>query len=222
MTEFSVENPTKIMEIESFLANNAYLSGQPLPGAEDAKVLGLITETPDRTKYPNLFAWWWNLCPFQESARALWGNTKQKGGKKDEKKPAEKKEENKDGDDEIDLFGEDNEEDVKKLQEKITKDKKQAEKEANQKSRIVMDIKGHEVGQDFQDLGKRIMTEITKEGLHWENNLQVLPLAFGMNKLQMCFVVVNRLASADWVEEQIYEKYAEEVQSVDIVDFQTA
>ena len=63
-TEFSVENPTKIMEIESYLSNNAYLSGQPLPGAEDARVLGLLNETPDRSKYPNLFAWWWNLSPF--------------------------------------------------------------------------------------------------------------------------------------------------------------
>lgn len=38
----------------------------------------------------------------------------------------------------------------------------------------------------------------------------------------MCFVVLNRLVSADWVEESIYEKFPEEVQSVDIVDFQTA
>ena len=90
-TEFSVENPTKIMEIESFLANNGYLSGQSLPGAEDARFLGLINETTDRTKYPNLFSWWWNLSPFQENARSLWGKTKQKGGKKDAK-TGEKKE----------------------------------------------------------------------------------------------------------------------------------
>lgn len=64
MTEFSVENPTKMMEIESFLGNNAYLSGKPLPGAEDARVLGLLNETPDRSNYPNLFSWWWNLSSF--------------------------------------------------------------------------------------------------------------------------------------------------------------
>lgn len=63
-TEFSVENPTKIMEIESFLATNAYLSGQSLPGSEDARILGLLTEAPDRSKYPNFFSWWWNLSPF--------------------------------------------------------------------------------------------------------------------------------------------------------------
>ena len=40
--KFSVENPTKLMEIESFLANNAYLSGEALPSQEDARVLDLL------------------------------------------------------------------------------------------------------------------------------------------------------------------------------------
>lgn len=62
--KFSVENPTKLMEIESYLANNAYLSGEPLPSQEDARVLDLLKEVPDRSKYPNLFSWWWNLSPF--------------------------------------------------------------------------------------------------------------------------------------------------------------
>lgn len=63
-TEFSVENPTKLMEIESFLANNAYLSGEALPGKQDADILNQLSEVPERSKYPNLFSWWWNLSPF--------------------------------------------------------------------------------------------------------------------------------------------------------------
>ena len=64
MTNFGVDSATKLLEIDTFLANNAYLSGQPLPGSEDARILGLITEAPDRSKYANLFSWWWNLSPF--------------------------------------------------------------------------------------------------------------------------------------------------------------
>ena len=30
-TEFSVENPTKLIEVKNFLANNAYLFGEALP-----------------------------------------------------------------------------------------------------------------------------------------------------------------------------------------------
>ena len=148
-TEFSVENPTKLMEIESFLANNAYLSGEALPGKQDADILNQLNEVPERSKYPNLFSWWWNLSPFQESARELWGKEKKKDkkdkkdkkkDKKDDKKKdkkddkkEEKKEEKKD-DDDIDLFGDDDEDDVeakKELEKKMAKAKKQKEKEEN-------------------------------------------------------------------------------------------
>lgn len=177
-----------------------------------------MTETPDRSKYPNLFAWWWNLSPFQENARALWGDSKAK--KETKAKKSEKKE---DDDDEVDLFGDDDDDEAAaELEAKMKKDKKTAEKELNQKSRVVMDIKGYEVGYDFKGLGEKIHKEVNKDGLFWENSIQVVPLAFGMEKLQLSFTFTNRLCSADWVEEQILEKYEEDIQSIDIVEFTNA
>lgn len=130
-------------------------------------------------------------------------------------KKVEKKAEGSDDSDD-DLFGDDDDDEAtKKLQEEMAKKakkaKKQKEKEANQKSRVVLDIKGYEVGQDFKDLAVRIFDKVDKEGLDWENNAQVLPLAFGMNKLQISMIILNRLVSADWVIEQIETLFEEEV-----------
>ena len=125
MTEFSIENPTKIMEIESFLANNAYLSGEALPNQEDSRILGLLKDIPERSKYPNLFSWWWNLCSFQESARNLWGDAK-KVEKKVEKK--EEKKEESDSDDDLLDSGDEDDEKVKALKAEMEKKAKKAEK----------------------------------------------------------------------------------------------
>ena len=55
MSFFSVGNETKIIEIEHFLNNNAYLSENLVPGAADAQILEEIEENgmvPDPDKYP--------------------------------------------------------------------------------------------------------------------------------------------------------------------------
>ena len=87
--------------------------------------------TPCQKTSPNLYGWWWTLAPFRENARALWGaehkeHHKEKGEQKDKEakkaekpqdKKEEKKEEKKGGEDELDLFGEDDpavEEEAKK------------------------------------------------------------------------------------------------------------
>ena len=50
-----------------------------------------MNDCPDRKKFPNTFSWWWNLSQFTCVAKELWG---------------EKEEE-----EEVDLFGEETEED---------------------------------------------------------------------------------------------------------------
>lgn len=235
VSEFSVENPTKVMEVESFLANNAYLSGDSLPGAEDARILDLLQEVPDRVTYPNLFAWWWTLSAFQEPARKLWGKKKDKKCKKDKKKckkevktveaKVEAKAEEEDSDDDLDLFGEETEEDKAaqaELEKAMKRKKRNEAKLLAQKSRVTLDVKGFEVSQDFKELGERIMSQVTMKGLTWETNAQVLPLAFGMNMLRINMLILDCDVSADTVVEQILAKFGEEIQSVDVADFQKA
>ena len=84
------------------------------------------------------------------------------------------------------------------------------------KSSIVLDVK---VWDDETDL-KQIETQvrsIQKDGLLWGAS-KLVPIAFGMNKLQIVCVVEDEKVSVDWLTDQIEEN--ENVQSTDIAAFQ--
>lgn len=237
-TQYSTETPEKLAELEQHLAQNAYVSGKTLPGQEDAQLIGQIKDAPDRTKFPHVYAWWWTLALFQENARAVWGQDPKKAetktdAKKDTKTEAkdatkteaagDKKEEKKD-DDDLDLFGDDPEAEAAAQKFKEDKAKKDAEAKKEKKviiakSRVVFDVKGYETEQDFDALGKNIKSQITKDGLVWQDTFKVLPIAFGMKKLQMTMIIEDEKISADDILEEISEKWGEEVQSCDIVEF---
>ena len=227
-SHFSTENATKLMEIESFLANNIYLSGEALPSQEDARILESIKEAPDRSKYPNLFAWWWNLCLFQPAARELWSGKDQeekKEKKEQPKKPAPKKpvEEDDDEDiDDVDLFGGVTEEEKQALEDgkkKQEEEKKKQKKAVVQKSRIRFDVKSYEVDQDFNNLASRITDTIKKDGLVWQDSYEIVPIGFGINCLRLTMIVEDEKISADDILEQIQETWEDEVQSCDIFEF---
>lgn len=74
-TNFSIAEDKDLANIDLYLQTNTYLSGGNTPGAKDAKILEALESkktTPDSSKYPSLFAWWWTLAAFQPAARELW------------------------------------------------------------------------------------------------------------------------------------------------------
>ena len=218
--QFCVANEEGLKKTEEFLSKNAYLSGQQIPGAEDAKILEALSSAPCRKTHPNLFSWWWNLSGFSLQARQLWSGKACE--KKCEQKKCEEKKCDKKEDDEFDLFGEDTEED-KQGQEKLKVlaeyNKKNASKLAAQESRVVMEVKGFELEQDFEALAKKIHQEVKQEGLTWESGFKIKPLAFGMKFLEISCEIIDALVSIDDVLEKITEAFPEEVQSVDIQSF---
>ena len=232
-SHFSTENATKLMEIESFLANNIYLSGEALPNQEDARILDSIKDAPDRAKYPNLFAWWWNLCLFQPAARELWGGKAdhdEKKDKKDEKKAQGKKpvakkpvEEDDDDDiDDVDLFGGVTEEEKQALEEdkkKKEEEKKKAKKVVIAKSRVTFDVKAYEVEQDFDNLASRVLGAIKKDGLVWQDSYEIVPIGFGIKCLRLTMIIEDDKISADDILEEIQNTWEDEVQSCDIFEF---
>jgi len=57
------------------------------------------------------------------------------------------------------------------------------------KSVVVFDVKGYEVGQDFESLATKIRAEVNMPGLVWMDKHQILEIAFGMKKLQMSMLI---------------------------------
>ncbi len=227
---FTVKTEEGVKAVEAYLSTNAYLSGGNAPGAQDRDLLAEIEAAkfvPTYQTSPNLFGWWWTLAPFRENARALWG-AEQKGEKKAaaEKKPAEKKEEKK-AEEELDLFGEDDPEEAKRAEE--LKAKKKAEAEAKKtkakpaiiaKSEVVFDVKGYEADDDLEALATKIRTEISRDGLVWKDTHRIVPIGFGINKLEMTMIIEDEKISTDDIFEVI-ESF-DVVQGCDIVKFNKA
>lgn len=140
----------------------------------------------------------------KEAHKVFKGKTNK--GKKEDKKPVEEDD---------DLFGDDDTPAPAakpKVQPKPKKEKPAA------KSIIVFDVKVYELETDLLVLFNKIKTEIVIEGLTWNNEPKIMPVAFGMNKLQVGCVVEDAKVSVDDFCE-IIEDW-EEVQSTDTVSFQ--
>merc|ERR1712183_1185385 len=86
------------------------------------------------------------------------------------------------------------------------------------KSVVVFDVKGYEEGQDFEALAKKIRAEVNMDGLVWMDQHKVLPIAFGMKKLQITMLIEDEKVQTDDVFELI-EAWEDDVQSTDIVSF---
>jgi len=126
-----------------------------------------------------------------------------------------------DDDDDVDLFGSDAEEDEEaaKIREERLKayaDKKSKKPTLIAKSNVILDIKPWDDETDMAAMEKTVRT-IVMEGLLWGAG-RLVPLAYGIKKLQISCVVEDDKVSVEELTEKI-EAFEDFVQSVDIAAF---
>ena len=141
----------------------------------------------------------------------------EKGGNAGAKAASQKEEE----DEDVDLFGSDSEdEDAKAEKERITQERLKAyhEKKSKKpaliaKTSVLLDIKPWD---DETDMGEMLKCakSISKEGLVWGAS-KLVPVGYGINKLQLMCVVEDEKVSIDELCEEIAE-FEDFVQSVDV------
>ncbi|XP_072040608.1 LOW QUALITY PROTEIN: elongation factor 1-delta-like [Amphiura filiformis] len=138
-------------------------------------------------------------------------------------KPEE--DEDDDDDDDIDLFGDDDDDEVEKLKEEKKKevDAKKKRKVSGKvkpaviaKSSILLDVKPWDDETDMADIEKNVRT-IVSDGLVWGAS-KLVPVGYGIKKLQIMCVVEDDKVGTDFLEESI-TAFEDLVQSVDIVAF---
>jgi len=130
--------------------------------------------------------------------------------------------ENKEDEDDFELFGDDNEEDdadaerLKQERVKAYEDKKAKKPVLIAKSNIILDVKPWDDETDMAELEKCVRS-IVMDGLLWGSS-KLVPLAYTIKKLQISCVVEDDKVSVDDLEEKItaFEDY---VQSIDIAAF---
>jgi len=125
-------------------------------------------------------------------------------------------------DDDVDLFGSESEEEDEAAVE--VRQKRLAAYEAKKskkpvliaKSNIILDVKPWDDETDMKVMEEAVRA-IKMEGLLW-GAAKLVPLAYGIHKLQISCVVEDELVSVDSLQEQI-EEISDYVQSVDIAAF---
>uniref|UniRef100_A0A915CDW2 Elongation factor 1-beta n=1 Tax=Parascaris univalens TaxID=6257 RepID=A0A915CDW2_PARUN len=209
---FDVKSDAGLLEFNTFLADNAFATGFTLAG-EDSCLFAGLGKAPDAKKYANVARWYKHIASYTDDERAAWAVASAS---------IEKHEKKAEADEDIDLFGSDDEEEDEEKA-RITAERlkayeaKKAKKPAGiAKSNIIFDVKPWDDSIDVAEIEKKVRG-IETDGLVW-GTAKVLPIAYGINKLQICCVVEDEKVSSDWLEEQI-TGFEDLVQSVDVVAF---
>mmetsp|Transcript_13278 Transcript_13278/g.18272 ORF Transcript_13278/g.18272 Transcript_13278/m.18272 type:complete len:168 (-) Transcript_13278:972-1475(-) len=133
---------------------------------------------------------------------------------KEEETKTEVKEDNNKKDEE-EIEGESKESHEEKLAHlKKEAEERLAKKEATQRTLVCIEVKPWDTEQDLMELWKKITTTITQDGLVWGENCKLVPVAFGIKKIQ-CTFTMGMSNSSDAVVEAI-EALEDEVQSVEV------
>ena len=120
-------------------------------------------------------------------------------------------------DDDVDLFGEETEEEkaANEARKKAAEDSKKAGPVG--RSAVILDVKpwGEEI--DMKDLEDKVRA-LSLDGLEWKAS-KLVPIAFGINALQIMCHIVDDVISVDEDIIRAIEGLEDEVQSVDIFAF---
>ncbi|KAI0524020.1 hypothetical protein KFK09_003384 [Dendrobium nobile] len=124
-----------------------------------------------------------------------------------------------DDDDDIDLFGKETEEEKKAVEEREATVKASRKKKESGKSSILLDVKPWDDETDMQKLEAAVRS-VKMEGLLWGAS-KLVPVGYGIKKLQIMFTIVDDLVSVDnLIEDHLTAEPANEyIQSCDIVVF---
>lgn len=235
-----VKTPKGLEELNKFLENASYIEGKLFPvnlyvptrqwrnnslgytpSKADLSVFQALGKQPTGN-VPHVIRWYRHIASFSDAERKAWGGNAvpQVSGGQPTVKPAAAP--TADDDDDIDLFGSDEEEDAEAERIKAERVKAYSEKKSKKpaliaKSNIILDVKPWDDETNMAEMEKNVRT-IEMDGLLWGAS-KLVPVGYGINKLQICCVIEDDKVSVDELQEKIQD-FEDFVQSVDIAAFQ--
>jgi len=208
-----------LTKLEQHLATRSYVEGYT-PSQADVIVFKAISGAPDASKNPHIARWYTHVASYTAEHGSLPGSSKAGEaflGSSQAPKAATTEED----DDEIDLFGED-EDDAEAERIKAERVAAYNEKKANKpktiaKSIVTLDVKPWDDETDMKAL-EDCVRSIKQDGLVWGAS-KLVPIGYGIKKLQITLVVEDEKVSTDELQEKIAE-FEDYVQSTDIAAMQ--
>jgi elongation factor 1-beta len=215
--------------LNNFLADRSYIEGYQASQA-DSVVFKALKGAP-AAKFANALRWYNQIRSYGASSLPgvakdvnAYGPSGAAAAAKPAGRPAKKDDDDDEDEDEddFDLFGEEDEE-SKEAADKLKEERiaaytaKKSKKPALiAKSSILLDVKPWDDETDMAEMEK-LVRSIEADGLLWGAS-KLVPVGYGIKKLQICCVVEDDKVGTDFLEEEI-TKNEDFVQSVDVAAF---
>ncbi|CAI7628225.1 unnamed protein product [Penicillium bialowiezense] len=208
----------------NFLSTRSYIVGST-PSQADVVTFKAFSAAPDAVKFPHAARWYKHIASYESEFSTLPGDSNTAftayGPESTElpSNPKDKPEE----DDEDDLFGSDSEEEdpevVAEREKNLAeyKAKKATKTKPAAKSLVTLEVKPWDDETPLDALEANVRA-IEWDGLVWGAS-KLVPLAFGIKKLQINLVVEDEKVSTDELQQRI-EEDEDNVQSTDIAAMQ--
>ncbi|KAK4063923.1 hypothetical protein V8C40DRAFT_237480 [Trichoderma camerunense] len=212
--------------LNSWVSTRSYITGFSASQA-DVAVFKALKEAPNAAKYPAAARWYKHIATYEDEFATLEGDASKPytvyGPEVAEvtlnpaKAPAAEE------DDDVDLFGSDDEEEdaeaARVREERLAayREKKAAKPKVAAKSVVTLDVKPWDDETDLAAM-EAAVRGIEQDGLLWGAS-KLVAVGFGIKKLQINLVVEDEKVSLDELQEQIQE-FEDWVQSTDVVAMQ--
>uniref|UniRef100_A0A1A9WK43 Elongation factor 1-beta n=1 Tax=Glossina brevipalpis TaxID=37001 RepID=A0A1A9WK43_9MUSC len=216
----NVNTPQGLKELNNFLIDKSYIRGYQ-PSKADISVFDAFDNAP-AGDYPHVQRWYRHIASFDAGEKNVWGG--QPLPQVASAKPtvnASAPPPAADDDDDVDLFGSDEEEDAEAAKIREERVAAYAAKKSKKpaliaKSSVLLDVKPWDDETDMVEM-ERLVRTIEMDGLLWGAS-KLMPVGYGINKLQIMCVIEDEKVSIDLLTETI-QNFEDFVQSVDIAAF---
>ncbi|KAL7896283.1 EF-1 guanine nucleotide exchange domain-containing protein [Trichoderma sp. SZMC 28014] len=212
--------------LNSWVSTRSYIVGYSATQA-DVTVFKTLKEAPNAAKYPSAARWYKHVATFEDEFATLEGDAGKPytvyGPEVAEVTLNPAKAPAAEDDDDVDLFGSDDEEEdaeAARIRAERLADyhkKKQDQPKPVGKSIWTMDIKPMDDETDLDVVEAGVRT-IQMDGLVW-GTCKKVPVGYGIHKLQMSLVVPDDLLSDD-IQQAIEDQFGHWVQSTDVIAMQ--
>ncbi|KAL7908152.1 hypothetical protein GGI35DRAFT_453492 [Trichoderma velutinum] len=212
--------------LNSWVSTRSYITGFSASQA-DVAVFKALKEAPNAAKYPSAARWYKHIATYEDEFATLEGDASKPytvyGPEVAEVTLNPAKAPAAEDDDDVDLFGSDDEEEdaeaARVREERLAayREKKAAKPKVAAKSVVTLDVKPWDDETDLAAM-EAAVRGIEQDGLLWGAS-KLVAVGFGIKKLQINLVVEDEKVSLDELQETIQE-FEDWVQSTDVVAMQ--
>ena len=197
-----------LKENEIFLKDNLFIGGEQ-PNYEDAKFFKLLIDNkykPEQKIFPSVWAWYSIMILFEDEIIKEW--------LRHPVKTVKNKIKNKIPSEQYILDVPDNYDINLDYKDKIVE---QRNKHKDEVSIVFLEIKPDNADMDLNILAKKIMKDIKRQGLVWNDKYEIKEFAFGVKILLLGMYVKTDTSVQDIIDQ--LETWEEDIQSVDYALF---